>query len=870
VARYAEDQAHTFAARNYPQGFRYRDWVVRALNADMPFDEFARVQIAGDQLEQSPTDQFDRRLALGFFALGPVYYNDAGCAFKASLDELDDRIDTLGRGFLGLTLACARCHDHKFDPISQKDYYAFQSLVAGVEYEDRDMRTPEALAQQKLVQSLKQDVERIDQELARFEPVASLANEPRRVPDSKLNHEQFKPVLAKFVKMTIHDANLHPTLGLIEPCIDEFEIFAEGDPNTNLALAGRGVKVSAAGSRESDRHKLAFINDGKYGNSHSWMAGEAGRGSVLFELPQAVKISDIKWSRDRDGVLNDRTPTSYTIEAGLKLDQLQTVVAIAPPRPQIIARMNSDRFEPVKTRKVRFSIHATNNLEPCIDEIEIFNSQGRNVALASAGTKLQSSGDNVTPNRHELRQINDGAYGNSRSWMSSEFGKGWVVLEFPKDEIVERVVWGRDRNGEFVDRLATEYSIEVSDPMGQWRTVATSRDRAKYNPANNRRPVVALSTAGLKPDEARRANELMQKRKALDQQIKAAANAQKAFAGVFRKPDQIQLLYRGDPEQPKGEVEPAVLQVAGHVKLAKTASDAERRKALADWVTSPENPLTARVMVNRIWQGHFGVGLVDTPSDFGNSGGKPTHPELLDWLADEFIKNGWSLKKLNRQIVLSAAFRQSSRADARALEKDPLNELFSRQNRRRLAAEELRDGLLQISGDLNSGHRGGPGVAAPLPPEVLQRLKTAWRPTTDQKAYQARTIYMLVDRNLVLPVLEEFDRPDTMTSCSRRNQSTHALQSLALLNHPWANQVAEKLGREAMQQNATDDQARLAWLYQKITSRTPTAEIRKKLAQALDRSRTVIASETNLPEPHQAWADMALVLINSNAWLYVD
>ena len=336
------------------------------------------------------------------------------------------------------------------------------------------------------------------------------------------------------------------------------------------------------------------------------------------------------------------------------------------------------------------------------------------------------------------------------------------------------------------------------------------------------------------------------------------------------------LLHRGQFEQKTGLVEPRMLSVFSgadtSIPPATKPGDRTtgRRLTLARWLTGPGRAQVARVIVNRVWQQHFGRGIVATSNNFGDLGEEPTHPELLDWLADDFIKNGWSLKKLNRQIVLSAAFRQSSRADARALEKDPLNELFSRQNRRRLAAEELRDGLLQISGELNASHRGGPGVAAPLPPEVLQRLKTTWRPTTDKKAYQARTVYMLVDRNLVLPVLEEFDRPDTMTSCSRRNQSTHALQSLALLNHPWANQVAEKLGREAMQQNATDDQARLAWLYQKITSRTPTAEIRKKLAQALDRSRTVIASETNLPEPHQAWADMALVLINSNAWLYVD
>ena len=336
------------------------------------------------------------------------------------------------------------------------------------------------------------------------------------------------------------------------------------------------------------------------------------------------------------------------------------------------------------------------------------------------------------------------------------------------------------------------------------------------------------------------------------------------------------LLHRGQIEQKTGLVEPRMLSVFSNASASIPQpskpgdTTTNRRLSLARWLTGPGRAQVARVIVNRIWQQHFGRGIVATSNNFGDLGEEPTHPELLDWLANDFIKNGWSLKKLHRQIVLSQAFRQSSRADTRALEKDPLNELFSRQNRRRLAAEELRDGLLQLSGELNASHRGGPGVAAPLAPEVLQRLKTAWRPTADKKAYQARTIYMLVDRNLVLPILEEFDRPDTMTSCSRRNQSTHALQSLALLNHPWVNQLAEKLGRDAIAQNATSDQARLAWLYVKFTARPPSAEIQAKLLAALNRTKAALALENKGQNLAQAWADIALMLINSNAWLYVD
>ena len=846
VVRYAD--THGFEVNTErPNAWPYRDYVIRAFNRDTPADRFIREQLIGDQLGEDAATGF---LVTASVLLPGQIGADEPSKRLARQDSLDEIVMNVGQSFLGLSIGCARCHDHKFDPISQKDYYAFQSLVAGVEYEDRDMRTPEALALQKEAESLKKEVERIDLELARFEPLATIANEPRRVPNSKRNQEQFKPVLAKYVKLTIHDANLHPTLGLIEPCIDEFEIFAEGDPKTNLALASLGVKVTAAGSRESDRHKLAFINDGKYGNSHSWMANEAGRGSVLFELPQAMNIASVVWSRDRDGVLTDRTPTAYTIEAGLKPDQLQAVVAIAPPRPQIIARVNSDRFEPVLAKKVRFSIQATNNLEPCIDEIEIYNRDGRNVALASAGTKLKSSGDNVVPNRHELRQINDGIYGNSHSWMSNEFGKGWVELELPQEEIVERLVWGRDRNGEFADRLATEYTIEVLEAGGRWRTVASSHDRAKYNPGNNRKQAVAFSTAGLKPAEARRAGALMQQRKELDQRIKAASNAQKSFAGVFRKPDQIQLLYRGDPEQPKGEVEPAVLQVAGQVKLAKTSSDTERRKALADWVASPLNPLTARVLVNRIWQGHFGVGLVDTPSDFGNSGGKPTHPELLDWLASEFVSHGWSIKKMHRLIVLSATYRQSSRLNATAAARDTDVRLLWCFPSRRLEAETIRDSILAVSGQLNLKMYG-----RGFDLFDLRGGLTGFKPVeTFQGDGLKRMIYAHKVRREREAVFGAFDCPDAGQATARRRESTTPIQALNLFNSRFTLDQAEAFARRLEMQAGPD----------------MTSQIQKAYELALGRKAADDELAVGLPVVQKyGLATLCRALFNCNEFLYL-
>jgi hypothetical protein len=478
---------------------------------------------------------------------------------------------------------------------------------------------------------------------------------------------------------------------------------------------------------------------------------------------------------------------------------------------------NTDRFGPVRTKRLRFTVRATNSLEPCIDEIEVYNTAGVNVALGSAGAKFTTSGDNVSPERHEPRFINDGRYGNERSWMSSESGRGWVELEFAGEEEVVRVDWGRDRLGTYEDRLATDYVIEVGEGAG-WRVVADASDRRAHVAGMDGGP--AFTTEGLGPEEAAEVKRLVVEREGLLGKIREAETGQLVFAGKFRAPDVIRVLLRGDPEQPKDEVVPAVPVVFGDLKLRVDTAEQERRNALAAWIASPANPLTARVMVNRIWQGHFGRGLVATPSDFGRNGMKPTHPELLDWLAGEFVRSGWSVKRMHRLIVLSRTYGQSGAVNGAGMEKDAEVRLLWRYPSRRLEAEAIRDAMLAVSGRLNLKMYGRGydlfdlrgGLSGFTPVEVL----------TEEN--QRRMIYAHKVRRETEAVFGAFDCPDGGQSTAVRRASTTPIQALNLFNSRFTVEVSAALAARVSGEVGDDSAARIRRAWQLALGREPGAD----------------------------------------------
>lgn len=673
VVRYAD--THGFEVNTErPNAWPYRDYVIRAFNDDTPYDRFIKEQIVGDLTQQDAATGF---LVTASVLLPGQIGKDEPSMRLARQDSIDEIVVNIGQTFLGLSIGCARCHDHKFDPITAKDYYSMQAFVAGVQYGDRNLQTPEAIAAREEMKQITVQIAELDKQLARFVPMAK-----------------------------------------------------------------SGVK-----------------------------------------------------------------------------------------RTMVDARENRDRFMPVKAKRVRFTIRETNSLEPCIDELEVFTPAGENIARDA---KVTASGEKVTADRHELRFVNDGNYGNSRSWMSSEKGKGWLMLDLKEEQVIDRVVWGRDREGKFKDRLAISYVIEIADASGAWQVVADSDDRQRYDERDRTQP--AFSIQGLRKDEVAEAKRLMAQKAPLADKIQKISAEQIVFAGTFRAPDDIHLLNRGDPEQPKEPVVPAVLSALGDLKLTRETPEQDRRKALAEWIASPQNPLTARVMVNRIWQGHFGTGLVETPSDFGRMGVKPTHPELLDWLAAEFIRSGWSVKHMHRLIVLSETYRQRSHGtfESRAsgkpalpnsstpdpLEIDSESRFLWRFPSRRLEAETIRDSMLAVSGQLNTkmygrgynlfDKRGGLSGFNPIESFTGDGLR--------------RMIYAHKVRREPEAIFGAFDCPDAGQSTAIRRASTTPIQALNLFNSRFTLDAAAAFAARVKKEAGDDPAQQIARAYQLALNRRPSEE----------------------------------------------
>ncbi len=366
-------------------------------------------------------------------------------------------------------------------------------------------------------------------------------------------------------------------------------------------------------------------------------------------------------------------------------------------------------------------------------------------------------------------------------------------------------------------------------------------------------------------------------------------------------------MIRGDFRRSGPEVAPAFPRIANlhETPVAGPAAEAKttrRRSQLAQWVTSPDNSLTSRVIVNRLWQHHFGRGLVDTSGDFGRMGSEPSHPELLDWLATELPRQGWSLKQMHRLLLTSAVHRQASKPDseswtnveraqaaqnwktARRIDAD--NRLLSRMNRKRMEGEAIRDAMLSAA-DRLSTRKGGPGVRPPLPAEVAATLLNSkqWIVSPDEEDHRRRSIYLFVRRNLRYPLFDAFDRPDTNASCPRRNRSTIAPQALILLNSEFSLEAARRLAGFVLAHAGPSSENQVKLAYRRVLGRLPTQDELAASRQFLENQAVALkdgkrpVAELAVPDPIEgavdpfaaaALTDFCLALFNLNEFVYVD
>jgi mono/diheme cytochrome c family protein len=855
VVRFAESdgfEKNDARANAWP----YRDYVIEAFNRDKPFDQFVREQLAGDTLGADAATGF---LVGG--AVDRVKSKDPVLTANQRADELHDMVSTTAATFLGLTVNCARCHDHKFDPISARDYYAMTAMLQGVQHGERPLRTAQTEAYQKKAAELRQQIGPIEASLGKIQPLAHL-NRTLLIDDSANPSASGRPGVTQ-IEQPINGEPLVYSPGK--------ERGQAGDPGdlTRLPNLGRGYRYwkPGAGSGEnlfSWDPKLT----GRYRIWLSWGAGTPHTKDAVYMLDRdgdlsttddQTRIALVNQSGFADGTAvageqkrwsgfslageYDLNPASVVLLRGGPKGGVHTADVVAfeevvagakagtqpPLRAPVTPLVNEDRFEPVNAKYLRFSIHKSTNTQPCIDELEVYGgSQGtKNVASAQYGTRVSASGTfaNGSDPKHQLSHLNDGRYGNDFSWISSQKDGGWVQLEFAKPEEIRRVVWSRDRTTDpkvrpYEDRLVLGYRIEVSLNGQEWTLVASSADRLEttYRTQVPSIPTVSdLSAAQLQEFAG-----LNSKRLQLQNEIKNLTRKTLAYVGTFREPGPTHRNFRGDPTQPREEVAPGALaRIGPTLALEAETPEKERRAALAEWMVDPKNPLTARVIVNRLWHYHFGTGLVDTPSDFGINGSRPTHPELLDWLASELVAHGWSLKYIHRLILHSAAYRQKSDSRETALQVDSSTRLLWRFPPRRMEAEAVRDSILEVSGKLDL-RAGGPGFDLFVPNTNYVKVyvtRTEYGPEEFR-----RMVYQSKPRSMLDDLFGAFDCPDAGQPAPKRNSSTTPLQALNLLNSHFALQqsgfFAERLQKEA----GAEPNAQVRRAFQLVFGRVPSSE----------------------------------------------
>jgi hypothetical protein len=722
---------------NKPHAWRYRDYVIRSLNDDKPYDQFVIEQLAGDELPAPTTDAF---IATGYYRLG-VWDDEPADREQFRYDWLDDIVATTGQVFLGLTVNCARCHDHKIDPIPQRDYYSLLSFFENI--------TPMGYVGNQIERPLFRD----DAEQKAYE---------EKIADLNRRRNEAQQAVSEIEKK-----------------------FRDSWESLNQADAVGG---------DLDDLEFRFYRD-------TWTA---------LPVFDALKAED-----------TGRVPSQL-------FD-----IAVAPSlRPDFFGYVFTGFLKVPMDGDYTFSIDSDDGSRLTIDSSVVAEYDG----IHGEG-KPKSAIVRLKAGRLPIRL----------DYFQGQHGKGLTVA------------W--------------------SGPGFVARTLSALQSRRKaVGKDSELKEAIRIDGERLLGAEGKK--DYDEKVKVLEKLKKEEVPVDKGLVVTERGPTPADtfVFYRGNPhaeKKPENKVVPAfpsILKAKEPVipTLAADAKTSGRRTALARWLVSSDNPLPARVMANRIWQYHFGRGIVRSSSNFGMMGDPPTHPELLDWLATELIASNWRLKSLHKLILLSQAYRSTSAGDAEAFARDPLNDSFWRFDMRRLSAEELRDSIHVASGAF-SPKMFGPGVYPTIPKEVMagqSRPGAGWGDSSPEEQAR-RSVYAFVKRSLITPILADFDLADTDTSCPVRFTTTQPTQALGMMNgeflHRQARVFAERVRREAGGPDAADVPAQVRRALEIALVRSVTdAEVERGVA-LVDR-----LDDADGVSPSRAMELFCLMVLNLNEFAYLD
>ncbi|MEW6303926.1 MAG: PSD1 and planctomycete cytochrome C domain-containing protein [Verrucomicrobiota bacterium] len=727
LARYADSDGYEKDTPR-PYAYIYRDWVIAAINRDLPFDQFTIEQLAGDLLPNATEEQ---KIATGFHR--NTLTNKEGGVDKEEFrcKAVVDRVSTTGTVWLGLTVACAECHTHKYDPITQKEFYQMFAFFNNADELDMPAPTPDERAK---YEAAKQTWD-AQQTALKKEWDAFVAAD---ITDKLAAWEQEAQSAA--VPWTMLDVK-------------------KTDATGGVALKVQADKSIVATGANPDTATYTV-------EAETELPGITGFRLEVLDDPDAKK--GVGRSKGKNFVLNE-----FTVQVVGPDGKKRTVKPA-----QALANHSQDNYQ--VGGAIDGDAKSGWAIKPLYDQNHLAVFPLKEELKLSPGSKLIFTLDQKYGTQHTIAQFR----------LSVTATKETIAASMMPDAIAKIL------NTDAAQRTAKQkaelakYYRETVDPEGAKLTQRLA-EHAKKAPA-------------LPPTKAQ------------------------TLVERIDQPRDTFIHIRGDFLRKGNPVEPGTLAVLNPFKPRDTTPD---RLDFAKWLVDPANPLTGRVAANHVWRTLFGRGLVPTVEDFGVRGEKPSHPELLDWLASEYIRLGWSRKALVKTILMSSAYRQSSAHRPELAERDPLNTLLSRQNRYRLDAENVRDIYLSASGLLNP-KIGGPSIRPPLPADIAAlgyANSVKWQESPGAEKYR-RGMYIFFQRTVPYPMLMTFDAPDSNVTCTRRERSNTPLQALTLMNDVVFFECSQALARRVADDESTLDE-KIKHLFQSALSRQPTKPELARLKQ---------------------------------------